>query len=405
VSAVLDEVAPFHREVSPPLTGKRPAALPAFGARDAELIKTALAGRRGLFAVTLPALPYPVWLRAGTADADVCRAAFETGETTLPIPYRPRRILEIGAGAGYRSVALARRFPDAQILAIEADPAFARVHRLNSLPYHNITFIAAAVSDHAGHFGFTGRVMPSGAPSLAAQAAGPIKSVPLATLLEQHGWDTYDTVVMTPDPASIRLLSKGWPASVRMVAVRTAAHRVGPVIRGSFDESLYEIRAEGEDVTLFRREPGGNLAPPWPLPIFDPTGLPGGLVALHIAELPARFFPIFPYGVRLHPNGPRQPAPQLIIAHQCIGYREIRAKLRVGNQESLPVMFSIAVLMQPGGAALARLETVVAGGAVKDVALELPPYFGPCDVVLSTAMAELGSNNFAWAEFLDLAFH
>jgi hypothetical protein len=396
-----DDLPVWQRDSSPPMAGDIPYDLPAFGAEDAALIEDVVRDRRGLFAVAVPALPYPLWLRGGTADAATCRAVFLAGDADTRIPYQPRRILELGAGAGYRSVALAQRYPDAQILTTEADPAFARLARLNTLPYPNISFSAVAVSKEAGPYAFAGQFMTDGRPGLMPQPGGPIGAIPLHEFLAQHGWDIFDTVVITPDAASMHLLQEGWPPFVRMIAVRTPERFLWPGALAAFDDEIYARRYEGECPTLFRRDAGGNFSRPWPLHLFDPNGLPGGFSRAHVPDLPAYYFPIHPYGFRLHPKPSNQSPPEISVVRVCSG----QAQLAVGHPNAAPIRFTISVHALPDGAELARIESVVAGGEEREAATDLPPYFGPCRITFSTTMAETGaSTNYGWADFLDASF-
>jgi hypothetical protein len=369
------------------------------------MIRDAVKGRCGLVAVPVPELPYPLWLRAGTADAETCIAALTPDAGGGRIPYQPRRLLEIGAGAGYRTVALARSFPDTEIIATEADPACETVARLNTLPYRNVTFLAAAPGVAAARFGYGGRRNAAGAISLAPDPDGPISAVPLADMLGDLGWDSYDTVVITPDAASQTLLAMNvWPETVRMIVIDTGGAPLSPAVAAAYGEAQFLLRPEGDYVLVYRREVDASQPPPMPAPLFDPSGPAGPLVLTNVPDDPSCYFPIFPYGFRLHPNGPELLPARLEVHGRLNGHGQISARLRVGHADAQPVKFSIGIFSEPEGREIFQHETVVAGGAEVTIRPALPFSFGPCRIVLKTEMAGAGVNHYAWAEILDAFF-
>jgi len=392
-----DNAAPLPALEAPPPAGAVPAGV--------VMIRDAVKGISGLVAVPVPELPYPIWLRAGTKDAETCIAALTPDAGGGRIPYQPRRLLEIGAGAGYRSVALARSFPDTEIIATEADPACEKVARLNTMPYRNVTFLAVAPSVAAARFSYGGRQNAAGAISLVPDQDGPITSVPLADMLGGLGWDSYDTVIITPDAASDSLLAENvWPDSVRMIVIDTAGEPLRPELAAAYGDAQFLIRPEGAYVLVYRREVDFSQPPPLPVPLFDPAGPAAALTLTNVPDDPSCYFPIFPHGFRLHPNGPDLPPAQLTVSHRLNGYSQINARLRVGHADSQPVKFSLSIFSEPDGREIFHDETVVAGGDALTIRPALPVSFGPCRIVFKTEMAEAGVNHYAWAEILDAFF-
>ena len=129
-------------------------------------------GLTGLAAIMVEERVHPLWLRAGTGDVDRAITMLDLASRGLKCAHEPRRIIEIGAGAGYRAVALAAEYPGCEILAAEADPLLQRTGLLNTLPYDNITYVSAAVSTREAQYGYFGRLGPHGAPALQQHSAG-----------------------------------------------------------------------------------------------------------------------------------------------------------------------------------------------------------------------------------------
>ncbi len=380
------------------------SAAQAGAADGAAIIRAATAGRLGLVRAEIPERPHPLWLRAGTADAEDCIAALARYPAGLRVPYPAQRILEIGAGAGYRSVALAQRFPAAKIVATEPNPALQRINLLNTLPYPNITSICAPVGTAASRYGFSGRDA-AGRPALAPQPDGPLPALPLASLLQSRGWESYDTVIITPDEAVMPLLQQApWPTTVRLIAIRTGGWQLPGYILDHYQDSAFLNRTEDDYVLLFRREVAELPPPPAPLALFDPAGPPVSWQLRNVASEPWAWFPIPPHSFRLHPNPPGTPPAQLLVRHDMSGMTELHCRLRLGHAEASPVRFTIGILAVPDGDVHFQAERVVEAGAEQELLAQLPPLAGPCDIVFTTAMAEpAAENRLAWAEFLSPA--
>jgi FkbM family methyltransferase len=79
--------------------------------------------RKGGFFLNSRHAPHPLYCRAGTSDIDVFKHIFVVHEySCLDLPGEPELIIDCGANAGYSSAYLLKRFPTAQVIAIEPDP-------------------------------------------------------------------------------------------------------------------------------------------------------------------------------------------------------------------------------------------------------------------------------------------
>jgi hypothetical protein len=366
------------------------------------LIREAVRGQIGLVSVRIPALPHPIWLRAGTGDADACIAALSP-ETGLKIPYGARRILDLGIGAGYQTVALAHRFPEADIIAAEADPALHTLALLNTLPYRNIKFRAQVVDMGGGQYAFAGRFAPGGAPSLIPQAEAGLAAIALPKLLDEVGWKIFDTAIITLDPATLPILRHPWPKTLRMLAIHNGGQKFGPAAAEALGAQAQTARPAGHYMIIMRREVEDAWPAPRPVPLYDPLGPPARMAYTRPDSLPARYFSIFPHGFRLHPNSQKQPA-TLSLSYTCQSHAALRVRLRVSHKESNPVHFTISVLNPAGGEPIGHAEVVLGGGRETPVEVALLPFFGPCRVVFKTAMVDEALSHHAWAEFLDPVF-
>jgi hypothetical protein len=381
------------------IAGPAPAPEPS----SAEKIAAAVAGIAGLVQVSVAERPHPLWLRAGTADAPAAIKSLALPPGGFKIPFVPRRILEIGAGAGYRSVALACAYPQAEILTTEPDAGGQRVALLNTLPYRNISAAFLAVSTDTSRFGFTGRHGEPGYPALMRDDAGPLAAVQLKNFLYGRGWLVYDTVVISPDAASDHLLRTPWPACVKLLAVETGGVPLHEATAARFPDEKFLTVIEGDYVLLHRREADAAAPPPRAIPVFNPEGPARRLTLTEVTAKPPGFFPLGAHGFRLHPNASGTPAARLALAAVSWNFTELHWQMRVALASAAPVRFGVTVTAE--GRELLRAAEVLKGGETRAVVVPMEAHEGPCEVVFTTEMAEFEADNAgAWAEVLAAVF-
>jgi len=371
-----------------------PAAL-----SDHELIAQATQDRIGLVSVAVGSRPHPLWLRAGTTDPDIARHSLNLAETGLHLPYDPKRILELGAGAGLRTVALALLHPGADILSIESDPACQRVGLLNTLPYRNVIATFNAVSTSAGRYGFSGRAGDGGRPVLAQEEQGSIIAQALGSFLQARGFGGFETVVITPDAATDHLLRAPWPNSVRLIAVENGGQPLHEATASCFPDSHFLTEYAGDYVLLHRRTPAFIAIPARAVPIFGQDGPLQPLTFSHIHPDAGGFFTFSPAGIRLHANASPGPVASVSMPFFCRNHNELHLILRNPLSIAAPIRFGIRIAT-PDDVEVCGVTETVRGGATKPLIVPVTPYTGPAIVTFSTEMAEFGTSNAgAWGEF------
>jgi hypothetical protein len=400
---MLDFDAPADSDELPAAIISTAAAAPPPPRTDAEIVAEATSGKLGLVPVSLSGRPHPLWLRAGTADAEAVLASLAIKETGLNLPYEPRRILEIGAGTGLRTVALALLYPGTEILSTESDPACQRAGMLNTLPFRTISAAYTAVSTSAGRYGFVGRGGEAGRPVLQAQEQGPIIAQSLTSFLTARAWGGFDTVIITPDAASDHLLRAAWPAGVRLIAVQNGAQPLHEATASCFPAEHYLTEYEGEYTLLYRRVVTPVNAPPRPSPVFNPDGF---LHRITLENVPAgAFFPFSPHGFRLHANSSPSPAATLTVPHICHDNTELHLSMRNPLDVAGPIRFTARVLNAADDGEICSISEVVKPGATKPAIARFARHTGPVRVIFTTEMAEFGAGNAgAWAEFVIATF-
>lgn len=350
---------------------------------DAARIAASVAGRMGLVAVTLAGRDHPIWLRAGTGDE----------AAALPlvpkIPHHPRRILEIGAGAGYRSVALALAYPGAEILAIEPDAAHRRVNLLNTLPYGHIRshFLTIGVDNARYSAGLNGH---EGRMRLAPDRTGMISATPLDEFLREQDWELPDTVIITPDAASAKLLRRPWPRSVRLIAIATGGHGSRASLAAPFAANDFTAMPERDYLLLHRAHAPTAPVAARPDHILRPDGPLRRLVQESAIAEAAGCHPLGANGFRLVVNAPGTPPARLRVSHECRAGSALHVQLRLPQHAAPAVRFTILVTGAPGAPPICELTATLCGGEISAISTEFPTYSGPCEISFTAELAPPG---------------
>jgi FkbM family methyltransferase len=122
-------------------------------------------------------------------------------------------IVDLGANAGQAAVYFRDRFPDASILAVEADPDTARLAERNTAADPRTVVVAAAVTDHDGSVTLTrleGHSWGSNVFSAWSRPDTPqveVRSVTLRTLLREHGLAHVDVLKVDVEGAEMIALT------------------------------------------------------------------------------------------------------------------------------------------------------------------------------------------------------
>ncbi len=355
-------------------------------------------GLTGLAAIMVEERVHPLWLRAGTGDVDRAITMLDLASRGLKCAHEPRRIIEIGAGAGYRAVALAAEYPGCEILAAEADPLLQRTGLLNTLPYDNITYVSAAVSTREAQYGYFGRLGPHGAPALQQHSAGPVKSRKFAHLLSFHRFTDADTLIITPDAASAEILCEPLPPAIRLIAIETGGEPLSEDMARCYPLAQFITVISGDYVLLYRR--GKQFLPPTPRPV-SVLSADGPVRLFQLENAPeGGFFHLSGGGVRLHPNHNGAPLAKLTFSMDVCDHAEFQVSMRVPNENAGAVHFTVKIFTESGTVLASGSETLH-GPMPRGLVLPLREHQGRCEIVFTTEMAEPGvSNAGAWAEII-----
>src|SRR3984893_1559612 len=97
-----------------------------------------------------PCIQNPVHLRMQTSDPSTYAEILLRGEYAFDLPFSPRTIVDAGANIGMASIYFAHKYPQAKIIAIEAEASNFDILTRNVRPYPAIISVHAALWNRDG---------------------------------------------------------------------------------------------------------------------------------------------------------------------------------------------------------------------------------------------------------------
>jgi FkbM family methyltransferase len=365
----------------------------------------------GLGHAVLPELGHPLYFRGATPDVANLIQMFRDHMLAVPTAATPRRILVLGAYAGYAAVWLATHYPLAEIACVEPMPANLRLLALNTGPWPRIRVLGLAAWHSATRLAIGTRLVGDWAPTLHDRAEEEERLVParpVDDLLAMLGWSQADFVLCDVVGAEAAIFADPqapWLRQLDVALVQTHPGLVADVeqtVAACFPPAFYDHRSFG-DLALFERRTPLRAYPPAPPRISLIADEPGlAPIALSgLAPVPWAFFVFDGRSCQLHPNMPGQPPARAVFPRRLAGQTRFSATLHHAGAPSTPVVFTM-VLEDADGTEVLRADRVVAPRERVDWSINLPTPDGAYRVVLETSMAPEAVNNYsAWARWLD----
>ena len=368
----------------------------------------------GLIDARLPGCRFPLYLRGMTSDVNNLRQIFENQEYELRTNAEPRRILDLGAYAGYAAVWFANRFPDAEIVCVEPSPANFRMLVLNTLPYERITRIQGAVWDRSIALEIrspTDGISPAGAWAFQTTPAteNPKRQVAgysVQDLLQAVGWSGVDFLKCDIEGAEVEVFGNAavttWLAEATTVAIelheRFRAGSEATVFR-MFPEAEWQRTLNGEFTVFTRlthvRKP--QLSSCLPIVLQPDRTSPLPFRAINVRPENWTLWGDDEETFRLHPNPPGAGAAELSFQLELKGHRAFSTTLRLPRTAAAAVIFA-ARLTNEENETVAHDSRFVNPGESVDWRLAFEPRYGIYTLSISTEMApDALSNAFAWA--------
>jgi len=176
-------------------------------------------------AIESPRVRTPVHLRLRTSDVSVYNEVLLSGQYAFDLPFRVETIVDVGANIGMASLYYVQKYPDARIVAVEAEASnFAMLTR-NVRPYPNIFPIHAALWQKDGEIAITA---PSSSEALFSKVGFvvnevegvPVRAVTMRTLMKEAQIDSIDLLKVDIEGAEKEVFEAcDWMGSVRCMAI------------------------------------------------------------------------------------------------------------------------------------------------------------------------------------------
>jgi FkbM family methyltransferase len=370
------------------------------------------ATRAGLSYAVLPELGHPLYLRAASPDALALVQTFRDGAYALPMRATPQRILVLGAHAGYGVVALARRFPRAQLLCVEPAADNFRLLSLNTTPYRRIRILQAAAWHSATRLAVTSRIYGDWGNRYSDEATTAervVPALPVGELLAAAGWPQVDFIASDIVGAEREVFANPLSPWLRALdgAVVQVYESISPgsdaAVTACFDPTLFERQQQGERLLFLRKEPLRAL-PPAPPEIALLASEPG-LQPLGLQNVASSSWGFFLYdgnACQLHPNPPGKPPARVMFPCRLAGHTQFSATIQHAGAagRTAPIVFSLSIEGEAGRAPVRHAQTLKAQESVR-LTVPLAELDGHVRVILQTEMAPDAPHNFnAWARWI-----
>lgn len=237
------------------------------GVRQALLAK--VLGRPLELSVRHPGIAHPLWIRLRSADLWTFDQVIGDQEYDLPLPVRPKTIVDAGAHIGLASVYFANRFPGVRIIALEPEPSNFGLLKKNVAPYPNIEPVNAALWSSSGHL----KIVDQGFGSWAFQTVitarsdektlGTVQAITLSQLLDERSIPGVDILKIDVEGAEKEIFdhASNWIGRVDTVVAELHDRYVPgssrSFYRATLDLPYYSQR--GENVVVSRADHGGMV--------------------------------------------------------------------------------------------------------------------------------------------------
>ncbi len=368
--------------------------------------------RTGLAHALLPEIGHPLYFRCGSSDVANLVQVFRDGAMNFALRATPLCILDLGAYVGYAAVALARRFPQAQIACVEPSAASFRLLTLNTLPYRRIRPFNVAVWHSATRLAVTARYHGDWGTQLHDHGREADRTVPaqsVADLLRLLGWNEVHLIKCDIEGSEQRVFADpgaAWLRAVDAVAIEIHDSIVkgsGDTVGACFDPALFERARHGEAELFLRRTPYRAVPkpPPRELPLINSEPGLFPLALQDVVAAPWGFFTFDGNCCQLHPNFPGEAPARAIFPRTLDGHCRFSATLHHAGEAAAPLVFTLIVQAEDGQEILRSQRTLAAQERAL-LAEPLPSLTGRHRIVLQTEMAADAPHNFnAWARWID----
>ena len=185
-----------------------------------------LFGRPERLAVVPPGIKSQVTLRMRTTDVSIYEDVLFRGHYALPLPFVPETIVDLGANIGMASIYYASQYPNARIVAVEAEASNFEVLLKNVKDYHKIVPIHAAVWNKDGTVALSA---PTGSDTainkfiftVSQDPGAAVRAITMESLMKEAGVSSIDLLKVDIEGSEMEVFETApdWIDRVRCLAI------------------------------------------------------------------------------------------------------------------------------------------------------------------------------------------
>ena len=212
------------------------------------------------YALLLPGLQGPLYLRGGSSDAYVFRKVFLLEEYFLP-HQNPRFVIDAGANVGISAVYFASLYPQATIFCVEPEPANIRQFGKNTRHYSNIKLFPGALWSRKASLAIANPGADSVGFVIREQTGNAEPGVPafsVTDLLVNAPVQTVDILKIDIEGSEFRVFADDpdeWLAKVKVLMIELHENKAPGCGRAFFSAATrqdFQYHLRGENVVLTR---------------------------------------------------------------------------------------------------------------------------------------------------------
>jgi FkbM family methyltransferase len=214
------------------------------------VVRAQCLGDRAPLSLQVRGAKSPLLCRAGDSDFFVLKQVFLDRECELPWLKSARRILDVGAYAGYTAAYFAEHCPDATIVAVEPDPSNYELLCANTSAYPQVVPVRAAVWPDEAEL-----CLQYDLPLSWGRHVGPgkgtdrVQGVTITQLMRAHGFTSIDIMKMDIEGAEREVFSANvgdWIERIGCLLIETHGDLASELVNRVMQRFGFEGTRHGE---------------------------------------------------------------------------------------------------------------------------------------------------------------
>ncbi len=192
--------------------------------------------------------------RQQASDLSIFRDFFLKTDYAATLP-GAKRIIDAGANIGAATVLFKKRYPDAEIIALEPDDSNCEMFALNTKSYTNVTLINGGLaSEHGKKMRIKDKTVPSYSFELVYDSEG-LDSFSVDGLMKDNNWEIIDIVKIDIEGGERELFSANinWIKKTRQIIIELHDYKLPGCSRAlidAFSGLNFNINFSGENLIL-----------------------------------------------------------------------------------------------------------------------------------------------------------